>query len=215
MEAKHRVVDFWMHHGFRVTISDSRAGPFNLSQARNTAARVACMSKTTDVLIMADADTIPDIAAVHRAVDKAHSEGMVVWPFTEYRHIPGEWVSRADLMAAPITQRYTRSVGGLFVVRPDVFWELGGNDERFVGWGYEDSAFHVVVTTMAKVRRENGIVFSFDHQAERNLTPTNPNRDLYQQYRAAMFNRQKIGELINEARIYSAKNSQRSNRRPS
>lgn len=195
LAAHQRVRDFWDHHGFPVVEADATSVDWNLSQARNRAVTAAA----APICIVADADTIPDIAAVHRAVKRIkHGERGVIWPFTMYRHIPGEWAQRADLLAAPIDQLYRRSVGGLFVVSAHTYWELGGMDERFVGWGYEDNAFHIAALTLSKVRREEGVVFSFNHSVEcnRNLRG-NPNVVLYDKYRAAQFNSARMRVLIN------------------
>lgn len=194
MAAAARVTAFWEHHGFPVQTADATSEGWNLSEARNRAVTAAQVG----IVIVADADTIPDIAAVHRAVKRVVSgERGVIWPFTMYRHIPGEWADRPDLLAAPIDQLYRRSVGGLFVTSTETYWELGGMDENFVGWGYEDSAFHVVALTLSKVRREEAVVFSFNHSVpcNRNLK-TNPNSKLYDRYRAAMFNSAKMRKLI-------------------
>src|ERR1700733_15392965 len=64
--AHHRVCTFWQHHGLPVVMADSDwRQPFQLSEARNSAVRRA----STEVIIVADADTIPDIAGVLEAVE--------------------------------------------------------------------------------------------------------------------------------------------------
>ena len=37
--------------------------------------------------------------------------------------------------AAPIDQKYGRSVGGMFVCTPETYWSLGGMDELFIPYG--------------------------------------------------------------------------------
>lgn len=184
-----RVRSFWAHHGFKVITADSdRAQPFHICEARNKAVKRA----TTDYVIVADADTIPDIANVHQALTM---DG-VVWPYTEFRHIAADWVSKSDLWSAPVDQRYKRSVGGIFITRRETYWQLGGMDERFERrWGYEDNAFHLAVVALSHANRVPGVVVSFNHTADRNLTD-NPNQHRYQLYKLASGRPELMRELV-------------------
>lgn len=179
LAAHTRVTNFWKHHQFPVIEADSTPNlPFSLAEARNNAVR----QTTTPLVIVADADAIPDIGAVHKAL--ANEDG-VTWPFTEYRHIPGDYADKPDLMTAPIDRTYRNSVGGILVTHTDTYWTLGGMDERFDRrWGYEDNAFHHAANTLSTTHRTPGILFSFNHTVAggRELTHDNPNRwraDLY------------------------------------
>lgn len=173
-----RVRAFWKHHGFPVVTGDSGSDIFNLAASRNAAVRKA---KTRNIIV-ADADTIPDIEQVYVALDTPG----ITWPFAEYRHIPGECVKRSDLMLAPVDRYYSASVGGLFVCSVDDYWAAGGMDERFShrSWGYDDSAFYLAARTFGLANRPaDGIVFSFNHSAERDMTDDNPHKTRYQLYR--------------------------------
>jgi hypothetical protein len=190
-KAYERVIAFWAHFGYRVITADSQPDqPFHVGQARNNAVKRA----TTERVIIADADTIPDIAAVEKSLN---CDNGITYPFTTYRHIAGHAVGRADLMTAPVEKEYRRSVGGLFVTRRDLYWQLGGMDERFEPrWGYEDNAFHIVAGTLSRVERQAGLVFSFDHAAERDLSENNPNRHRFELYKAAAGNPKMMRELL-------------------
>lgn len=187
-----RVQAFWQHHGFPIITADSDpTQPFHICEARNNAARQA----NTAHLIIADADTIPDIGAVHQALTL---DG-ITWPFTEYRHIPATYTDQADLMSAPADQTYRNSVGGLLVTPSETYWELGGMDERFHRrWGYEDNAFALAAKTLSKARRIDGIVFSFNHSADRDLSTDNPNRHRYELYKFAAGRPEIMRELIRQ-----------------
>jgi hypothetical protein len=194
MAAYARVTGFWKHHGLPIVEADSTPGVgFSLAEARNRAVRQA----NTDVIIVADADTIPDIGTVIAAV--SNPDG-VIWPFKEYRHIAAELVDSADLMRAPAERTYGASVGGILVCQRDTYWRLGGMDERFERrWGYEDSAFHLVAQTMSTVKRLPGIVFSFNHDVAgpgRDMSEDNPNRARYELYKFASSKPRLMTELL-------------------
>jgi hypothetical protein len=191
LAAHSRVLQFWQHHGFPVVEADSDPKqPFSLAEARNNAVRKV----TTPKVIVADADTVPDIGAVYAAL--ANEDG-VTWPFHQYRHIPNEYATNPDLMTAPVDRIYRNSVGGCFVTTVDTYWALGGMDERFDRrWGYEDNAFHHVVTTLSTEHRIPGILFSFNHAADREMTHDNPNRHRADLYKYATQKPELMRELI-------------------
>jgi hypothetical protein len=183
---------FWQHHGFKVVEADSRRGlPFAISEARNAAVRQVKTAK----VIVADADTIPDIGAVLAALE---NDG-VTWPHTLYRHIPGSYADKADLMTAPVDHLYRRSVCGLFVTSTETYWALGGMDERFERtWGFEDSCFALAAGTLSTTHRVTGMAFSFNHAVpgDRDTSSANPNRHRYALYQFANGKPQIMRELI-------------------
>lgn len=179
--AHDRCIQFWTDNGFATIEADSD-DQWLCNQARNNAVRQA----TTDIVIIADADTEPaDISQVHTAIDLiAGGQADIVYPHTEYRHIPADWVTKPDLAAAPIKARYTNSPGGIVVANRAKFWDIGGFDEKFEpgAWGFDDRAFMLTAQTLLTTRRVPGIIFSFDHSCSeyvtggRDLTDNNPNK---------------------------------------
>lgn len=175
-----RVKQFWTHHGFKVVTGNSPTKePFNVCKARNKAVR----QTDADNIIVADADTIPDIGAVYRAIETLQP-GRVVWPFTKYRHIPADTVTEPDLHNVRPIREYAGSVGGLFICQRETFWDFGGMDERFHPvWGYDDTAFHLVVKTLGDVQRIPAYVYSFDQGGDhRDMSNDNPNKDRFRLY---------------------------------
>lgn len=191
--AQERVVGFWRHHGFPVIMADSpKTQPFHIGKARNRAVKAS----QNAIVIVADADTIPDLGAVLRAVQRVQ-DGVVIWPFDIYRHIPGDYVTSPDLASAPVNREYRSSVGGLFVTTTNTYWDLGGMDERLEPrWGWEDNCWHLAVTALAKADREIGTIYSFDHAADRDLSEDNPNYWRWMLYRSANLNPRLMRELI-------------------
>ena len=193
LPAHKRIRGFWKHAGIPVIEADSLPGqPFNLCEARNNAVRKI----RTPIIIVADADTLPDLGALHQAINMLRP-GEVIWPYHTYRHIPPDWVTKPDLLAAPPDRTYHHSVGGIFLTHRGTYWALGGMDEHFTGWGFDDNAFHAAATTLAKVRRLPGTVFSFNHPAHRDTTDTNPNKARFSLYQFATNRPAVMTQLIN------------------
>ncbi len=149
-----------------VILADAPGDPFNLSASRNLGMR---MASDADVVILNDADTIPDIAPLRAAIEECQSSGAVHLPYTQYR----------SLMLLG-TQEYLRGVpqeecghlvvdgacSGVYVTTPETWWMHGGQDEHFRGWGFEDAAWlaaHRTLLGMDPVRHE-GNVYAFHHE---------------------------------------------------
>jgi hypothetical protein len=141
--------------------ADAGGEIFNLAASRNKAVSEA----VTDIVVVADADTVPPTDSVTIAV--ADPVG-VCWPHEVWRLIPGEYAERPfeDFPAAPTVQEYPGGLGAVMVTTVDEYWRLGGQPEEFEGWGHEDRAFHCVVTTLSIHRRIGGVAYSIDHDGD-------------------------------------------------
>lgn len=155
-----KIREFWAATPYNVIIADSDPRkPFNRAQARNRGVEKA----TSGVVVICDADTVPDLTVVRRAI--ASPLG-VIWPFTEWCEIPANWPD--NVMLAPILNRSSKAAGGCWVTTPNQYWRLGGQDERCDSWGWEDRAFHAVAQTLAQCRNLPGVLYSYAHKADRN-----------------------------------------------
>lgn len=127
-------------------------GPFNRSAALNHAARDA---GEWDVAVVIDADVLAHPPAVRDAVDVAAATGRMVVSHDERVMLnrqgttkvldgfSGSWRHRTMVETV-----FTDSVSCCVAV-PRALWDLvGGFDERFSGWGYEDSAFELAAVTL-------------------------------------------------------------------
>ena len=164
MAAFERVMAYWEMFGWPVVTADSDTEVFSLAQARNAAVRKA----TTDVVVIADADTLIDPLNVLRAV--AQPDG-VCWPFTRYRILAGEYLGTPvdQLAAVPHVNTWdgegVLGVGGCMVTTRKEYWRLGGQPSEFIGWGWEDTAFTAIVETLSKVKRLSGHAYAFEHNS--------------------------------------------------
>jgi len=165
--------DFWRGTGWPIaTGGGGQVGPFNRAAARNEAAR----SVEWDVGIFADADVfVAERDQVRVAVNLAVDTERLVLPFEDYTALTeAETIARVagDLHELPV--RHTEpdpSVGGIMVV-PRLLWEsLGGFDEGFVGWGFEDYALY---TAAGGALRTPGELWHLWHPPAPETNPSHP-----------------------------------------
>lgn len=192
-EAPHRRVrQFWEYAGFPI-IEDpgdpDPEKPFNLAKARNNLVK----AMDADIIIICDADVIPPLHAIQIAINDPRG---VIYPATESRLIPHNWVERPDLAAAPADDTLDNYSGYIYVMRRELYWRLGGQDETFEGWGGEDTAFNAVAQTFSETRRIPGTLFAFNHQGDRKMSE--PNSELLRRYAAAMGSQWRMRELLKD-----------------
>lgn len=131
-------------------------GPFNRSKAINTAAKDA---GEWDVALIADSDTISDLAALKVGAEIAAAHKLMI-NCHDLRIMLTENATTQilDRKAGPIKgwQRrgfveriWYESPSSSVIVRRDLWDRVGGFDEKFVGWGHEDSAFRYACETIA------------------------------------------------------------------
>jgi hypothetical protein len=147
-----RALDFVRGHlktitGVEPVITDGMGERFSLSAARNAAVERA-KAAGVKVIVICDADTLVEPQAMHSAIEIAAIQDRVILPFTLYRALgPNESqavMNGRDPARMTDIGSLTWSVGGVFVCRPKSWDALGGQDERFTGWGCEDTAFNLV-----------------------------------------------------------------------
>ncbi len=158
-------------------------GPFNRSAAINDAARQA---GDWDVAVVIDADVMLREGNVREAVKRAAKTGKVTWAHRRWRAISEEatkrltrpdraWaeamlgkggIERSDLDADVdlIIEKTTRiSWSCCIAIRRDAWDTIGGFDERFAGWGFEDIAFQAASGGLVGWDRVEGDVLNWWH----------------------------------------------------
>jgi GT2 family glycosyltransferase len=126
--------------------------PFNRAGARNACVRHA-EAEGWDVVVILDADTLPPKQALLEAVAAA-GDGGIHQPFRYCVTL------NPELSVTPMNvtdqhfdsktaERIWISPGSCYIVKPAVYWEVGGQDEGFVNWGGEDAAFMLAARALS------------------------------------------------------------------
>jgi hypothetical protein len=135
--------DFWGNLGLEIVEGDHLEGPFNRSAAVNAAAKNA---GEWDTALVIDSDILVDPHNVHHAISLAETTGRQVFPFRDYHALNNKG---AELVMAGnkgnwkpyIRASYRDNRSACFVIPRTTWDQVGGFDERFIGWGFEDVAF--------------------------------------------------------------------------
>lgn len=142
----------WRHYfpEWEVSVGSSEADPFNRSEARNKAAAAT----SGDILVFCDADsTFAFPEEIEAAVELASSEEPRWSSCKLYFMATQKWTEALLIGESeddPVeTEKVLSAVpGGILVIPRQMFDAVGGFDEGFVGWGYEDSAFLAAMSGM-------------------------------------------------------------------
>lgn len=187
------------HHDF---------GPFNRSAAIN---RAATEGGQWDVAIIIDSDILADPEATRSAVTLAYATNQMVLGYNERIHLTqvgtervmsgfrGSWES-----PGMIANRLTDACSSLVVVSRKLWDEVGGFDEQFVGWGWEDVAFRIACETLGDgpMQKIGARIWHLYHRPshENNAREATyqANRRRADLYKAAHWNRQAMRALIDD-----------------
>lgn len=163
------------HPDYRIVEGHHDDGPFNRSAAINTAARLA---GEWDIAVVIDADIFLRASQVKAAVDKARKTGRVTWAHTRWRGLSEDWTKRVVRPKDPrdfgpeirgvdmdiLIEKTNPISWSCCIAIPRTVWDrLGGFDERFRGWGFEDHAFRAVVCGLYGHERLKGDVYHLWH----------------------------------------------------
>lgn len=153
----------------QICLGDSGHEIFNRGASLNQAAQQA----DGDVLVLADADTFFHRDQILDAA--AWSQECETWvlPYDIYMNLDDTTTERLltglpddDVDPAQVGAefRLRDSVSGLIVITRAGFVEVGGFDENFRGWGYEDRAFECAANTLLnRVLRMEGYCYHLAH----------------------------------------------------
>lgn len=182
---------------------DSDDEIFNLSRCRNLGVAGAQAAQGDDeIVVIGDADTIPEIGPLREAVEAARTSGSVHLPYTDYH-----WLGRSGTAAfrsgTPLDECDFELVrgacSGVYVTTPATWWSHGGQDERFRGWGFEDAAWYLAHETLLgePPRRHAGAVYALHHETQLREGPQyDANAALMGQYRDASGSRDEMDQFV-------------------
>lgn len=189
------VLRWWRTHFPQAEICVGRNfyTPFNRGAARNDAFE----QSSGLVVIVADADTVPTVVGVRAAIADVVEARCWSIPYAEERyynlteaatqHVLQEY---RDSIPEPGPGDYDHKItswAGCLVIPREAWLKVGGYDERFVGWGYEDNAFMVKLDRLwGPHRREDSYCCHLWHPTPPGTTFDQPeiarNRGIYQRY---------------------------------
>ncbi|HST69054.1 MAG TPA: galactosyltransferase-related protein [Solirubrobacterales bacterium] len=166
----------------------SELGPFNRSAAINAAAR-----RSWRTAVVLDADTVIDPAQLEAGVEAAR-QGVLALPHDSFRSLTRR--STSEVLSGRILPEdaqvrwvRTETKSSCLCIGRDLWEEVGGFDERFRGWGFEDAAFYAACRELAGVHRLKGPVHHLWHPRSREKDPGSDdfirNRDLADRYKGA------------------------------
>ena len=149
----------------------NRPGEFwNAAASRNDGVKKA-QEAHCDVIILNDADTLPEIEPLLEAIEACQSDGMIHSPYRDCKYFD---MRMSELFYAGMNKNilkhtlFTEANGGIWVCTPETWWSVGGMDEKFQQWGAEDSAFELAHTIIkgTKFIRHDGTIYCLGHETQ-------------------------------------------------
>lgn len=146
---------------------DTGHEPFCLAGCRNKGVRLA-EDAGADVVVLGDADTLPEQRPLLDAIRSAAVDGLVHLPYTSYRSLRRDGTAQ-HRSGVPLEQcnhfEVPGACSGVYVTTPATWRAHGGQDELFLGWGGEDAAWAAAHLTLlgAEPARHEGCVYSLHH----------------------------------------------------
>jgi hypothetical protein len=127
-------------------------GPFNKSQALNRGA----LATRAGTLVMADTDVLIDPAVLAACAETCARDFDAISPYdvlidldekSTRRLWEGDLPAEAGIDPARLNRRgegeHLCFCGGVYLIRRECYLDIGGQDERFTGWGGEDDAMSI------------------------------------------------------------------------
>lgn len=178
---------------------DSGHEQFNRGASRNLGVSLAHPAK---VVILCDADTVPEEAPLREAIYAASKDERLHLPYTHFRGLTQSGARRAlrgkPLEAQPTEDEHDHATGGILVIQPRAYWRIGGHPQ-LVGWGFEDTIFRICAdAVLGETRRYTGNIHHLWHPKDWNLGSPQweANKAISDEYTAAEGNRAAIEALI-------------------
>lgn len=179
-------------------VDDEEHEIFNRSATRNK-----CVKDYSDydVIIINDADTVPTFRPLRTAIEQCQYSGRVHLPYNKYYCLTDkgfqDFESGIDIRFCE-NRLVENAISGVLVLTPETWWKHNGQDENFIGWGFEDAAWYMAHSTLiGKPVRHFGEVYAFP-QKTNNKSDKNykKNGERVYHYEKANGSYEKMYELV-------------------
>lgn len=163
-------------------------------------------------LLITDIDMVHEKTAILEALEVCEKYSFVVPCAKVYKLNKGttqrvlgekatQYMPSVDLRKQKTYFRKGKDVNGWTVITKEAFWQAGGYDENFVGWGSEDSAFYCACQIMNEkpMGRISAVAFHLWHEEakgrheKRNASYAG---EAIHKYIEAQYNKKQMTELI-------------------
>lgn len=188
----------------RIIYSDSNHEKFNLSASRNAGAREVL---NYDIIIHNDADTIPNLKSLREGIDQTFKTGLFCNPYSSYYTVNSDSTSKVLNGSTTLEKSEYEQVhgacSGVIITTPKTWKAVGGFDENFIGWGYEDVAIFVAHKTImgSEFLIIPGEVYAMSHAPNKtkgNPELTNLGLELLNQYFEASKDKESMLKLLGD-----------------
>jgi predicted glycosyltransferase involved in capsule biosynthesis len=130
-----------------ICIGGDNGNVFNRSKARNNAFN----KSSNEIICILDADTIVPATSIIEGINLVKSKNTWVIPYNDYYNLTKEYsnyiidnIDAADLDESNFKYDFKiLSWAGALILTREMYSRLGGYDEEFEGWGWEDVAFRI------------------------------------------------------------------------
>jgi|688.fasta_scaffold240137_2 hypothetical protein len=130
-----------------ICIGGDDGNVFNRSKARNNAFN----KSSNEIICILDADTIVPPTSIIEGVNLVKSKNTWVIPYNDYYNLTKEYsnyiidnIDVDDLDESNFKYDFKiLSWAGALILTREMYSRLGGYDEEFEGWGWEDVAFRI------------------------------------------------------------------------
>lgn len=160
--------------GWPVVVAGGLEGDlYNCGQSKNAGVAQLEDPRADDVLVVADADCVTSEATLLQAVWMASHTPGVVWCGNQIRILDRDTTERLQSWREAAAQvsagelRPCDATPQLYVIRRDAWDTLGGYDQSYVGYGFEDYDFRHRAAQRWPLRTAPGLLVHLWHQPDK------------------------------------------------
>lgn len=203
----------WIATGVHLVVGSdplaAETGRFSVARAVNNAARKA--PDDVDVFALYGADHIPNPDVLHWAAEKLQRRAWTPLHrgirYATRESTDAVLDDRGDLDGLQWGATHTQALcPGVLAIRRGAWEYVGGYDEAFESWGYEDSALVAVLNTVFPIPEPTGLTplcELWHPEGHRDMSTANPNRVRFEtEYQPAIGDPQRILRVANNWRLH-------------